>query len=157
MPKGSIAIFHEYGHYETWRFFPRLPMQERFREHVIATWRESGGEPDGALQLPGLLGENGFVIRSARPHIFCLRPSDYMWQWPATFIETYLERLIEMGRIDHKFAEEVRTASRARRKIRMPGCSHRWCWKSSRKNCNPGSAMTLRRGPAALHHLSARR
>jgi hypothetical protein len=33
-----------------------------------------------------------------------------MWRWPATFIETYLERLVEMGRIDHKFAEEVRTA-----------------------------------------------
>ena len=55
MPKGSLSIFHEYGHYETWRFFPRLLMQERFREHVIATWRESGGEPDGAAQLPGLL------------------------------------------------------------------------------------------------------
>jgi len=110
MQKGSVAIFHEYGHYETWRFLPRLSMHERFREHVIATWRESGGEPDAAVQLPGLLGENGFMIRSARPHIFCLRPSDYMWQWPVTFIETYLERLIEMGRIDHKFAEEVRTA-----------------------------------------------
>jgi len=110
MPKGSVAIFHEYGHYETWRFLPRLSMHERFREHVIAAWRESGGEPDGALQLPELLGENGFVIRSARPHIFCLRPSDYMWQWPATFIETYLERLIEMGRISQKFAKEVRTA-----------------------------------------------
>jgi hypothetical protein len=110
MPKGSVAIFHEYGHYETWRFFPLLPMQERFREHVIATWRESGGEPDGALQLPGLLGEKGFVIRSAMPHIFCLRPSDYMWQWPVTFIETYLERLVAMERIDHNFAEQVRTA-----------------------------------------------
>jgi hypothetical protein len=21
MPKGSLSIFHEYGHYETWRFF----------------------------------------------------------------------------------------------------------------------------------------
>jgi ubiquinone/menaquinone biosynthesis C-methylase UbiE len=108
MAKGSVAIFHEYGHYETWRFFPRLPMQERFREHVIATWRESGGEPDGAVQLPELLAENGFAIRSATPHIFCLRSTDYMWQWPATFIETYLERLIEMGRIDQKFAEQVR-------------------------------------------------
>ena len=110
MPKGSVAIFHEYGHYETWRFFPRLPMHERFREHVIATWRESGGEPDGAIQLPGLLGQNGFVIRSARPHIFCLSPSDYMWQWPATFIDTHLDRLIEMGRIDQRFAEDTRTA-----------------------------------------------
>ena len=110
MPKSSVAIFHEYGHYETWRFFPRLPMQERFREHVIATWRESGGQPDGAAQLPELLAENGFLIRSATPHIFCLRPADYMWQWPATFIETYLQRLIEMGRVDKKFADEVRVA-----------------------------------------------
>jgi len=110
MPKSSVAIFHEYGHYETWRFFPRLPMQERFREYVIATWHESGGEPDGAARLPGLLAENGFLIRSATPHIFCLRPSDYMWQWPATFIDTYLHRLIEMGRIDQKFADEVRDA-----------------------------------------------
>src|SRR5689334_10149392 len=37
MPKGSVAIFHEYGHYETWRFFPALAIHERFREHVIAT------------------------------------------------------------------------------------------------------------------------
>jgi len=33
-----------------------------------------------------------------------------MWRWPVAFIETYLERLIEMGRIDHKFAHDVRTA-----------------------------------------------
>jgi SAM-dependent methyltransferase len=108
MPRGSRSIFHEYGHYETWRFLPRLPMHERFREHVIATWRESGGEPDGAAKLSELLSDNGFVISSARPHIFCLRPGDYMWQWPATFIEIYLPRLIEMGRIDEEFAEAVR-------------------------------------------------
>jgi SAM-dependent methyltransferase len=108
MPKGSLSIFHEYGHYETWRFFPRLPMQERFREHVIVTWRESGGEPDGATRLSELLSDNSFVIRSARPHVFCLRPNDHMWQWPATFIETYLPRLIEMGRIDQEFADQVR-------------------------------------------------
>jgi len=108
MRKGSMSIFHEYGHYETWRFFPRLPNQERFREHVIATWRESGGEPDSATSLPALLSANGFVIRSATPHIFCVGPNDYMWQWPATFIATYLPRLIEMGRIDQKFADQVR-------------------------------------------------
>jgi SAM-dependent methyltransferase len=108
MPKGSLSIFHEYGHYETWRFLPRLPMHERFRAQVIATWRESGGEPDGAVRLPELLANNGFVICSARPHVFCLRPNDYMWRWPATFIETYLPRLIEMGRIDQEFAGKVR-------------------------------------------------
>ena len=82
--------------------------QERFREHVIATWRESGGEPDGAVALATLLPANGFTIRSARPHLFCVRPTEYMWQWPATFIETYLPRLIEMGRINQEFADQVR-------------------------------------------------
>ena len=108
MRKGSIAIFHEYSHYETWRFFPHLRSQERFREHVIKTWRESGGEPDGAAELPALLLENDFAVRSATPHIFCVRPNDYMWQWPKTFIEIYLPRLIEMGRIDQEFADQVR-------------------------------------------------
>ena len=108
MPKRSIAIFHEYGHYETWHFLPRLTNQEKFREHVIETWRESGGEPDGAAGLPGLLSTNDFAIRSATPQIFCVRPNDYMWQWPATFIEIYLPRLMEMGRIDQNFADEVR-------------------------------------------------
>ena len=109
MPRGSIAIFHEYGHYETWRFFPRLLTQERFRGHVIETWRESGGEPDSAPALPALLSQHGFLIRAATPHIFCLRPRDRMWQWPATFIEVYLPRLLEMGRIDAKFASQMRT------------------------------------------------
>jgi SAM-dependent methyltransferase len=108
MRKGSVAIFHEYGHYETWHFFPRLSSQELFREHVIATWRESGGEPDGAVALATLLPANGFTIRAARPHLFCVRPKDYMWQWPATFIEIYLPRLIEMGRINQEFADQVR-------------------------------------------------
>jgi hypothetical protein len=84
MPKGSLSTFHEYGHYETWRFFPRLPMQERFREHVIATWRESGGEPDGAARLPAR-GER-LMIPQHGPCL-CLRQDDYMWQWPAAFIK----------------------------------------------------------------------
>jgi len=108
MPKGSTSIFHEYGHYETWRFFPRIPSQEKFRERVIQTWRQSGGEPDGAPELPALLSKDGFIIRSATPRIFCIRPTEYMWQWPATFIDVYLPRLQEMGRIDQQFADKVR-------------------------------------------------
>src|SRR5439155_735183 len=85
-----------------------LERSQNFIRAIKATCRESGGEPDGAARLPQLLADNGFVIRSTRPHVFCLRPSDYMWQWPTTFIEIYLPRLIEMGRIDQEFADKVR-------------------------------------------------
>jgi len=106
--KGGRAIFHEYGHYTTWQFFPRRASLEEFRSHVIATWRESGGEPDTGLQLPSWLSKNGFAVCSVVPRIFCLRPNDYMWQWPSQFIEVHLFRLQELGRIDAAFAEKVR-------------------------------------------------
>ena len=108
MSKGTISIFHEYGHYETWRLCPLLPTHEHFRQQVVATWRESGGEPDAALVLPSLLSGNGFVVRSVLPRLFVIRPSDYMWQWPATFIESYIPRLLEQGRIDQDFAANFR-------------------------------------------------
>jgi ubiquinone/menaquinone biosynthesis C-methylase UbiE len=108
LPAGGRAIFHEYGHYETWRFSPLLESHEKFRTQVIAAWRESGGEPDAALMLPRLLGNNGFVVHSVRPHIFCIRPNDFMWQWPATFIEIYLQRLLEQQRVDQALADRLR-------------------------------------------------
>jgi len=106
--KNGHAIFHEYGHYTTWRFIPGRARFEEFRAHVIATWRESGGEPDVGRELPAWLGENGFVLRSVTPRIFCLRPGDYMWEWPSQFIHVHLERLQQLGKIDLAFADKVR-------------------------------------------------
>jgi 16S rRNA G527 N7-methylase RsmG len=106
--KGAVAIFHEYGHYETWRYYPILPHHERFRDHVMQTWRESGGEPDSAPIVLSLLKQHGFALRYVRPLIFCVRPADYMWQWPAVFVDVYLPRLQEMGHIDQAVADAIR-------------------------------------------------
>ena len=108
MPEGSIAIFHEYAHYTTWRFSPRRPALERFAEQVGESWRATGGEPDIGLNLPPLLSANEFTLRSAVPRIYCVRPSDYMWQWPAAFIENGASRLQELGRVDESFVNQVK-------------------------------------------------
>jgi ubiquinone/menaquinone biosynthesis C-methylase UbiE len=115
--QGGRAIFHEYGQYRTWRFFPQRASFEEFRTHVVATWREAGGEPDTGLQLPSWLTKNGFVVRSVAPRIFCLRPADYMWQWPARFIHVHLLRLQELGQIDAAFADQVRADLIAAEKV----------------------------------------
>ena len=107
MRQGSVAIFHEYAHYLTWRFIPRLPSQERFAEEVKASWTAAGGKADIALDLPTYLGQNGFVVRLALPRIYCVSPADYMWQWPASFVGIGLARLQELGRIDAAFAAQV--------------------------------------------------
>jgi SAM-dependent methyltransferase len=103
----GVAVLHEYAAYASWRFAPPRPGQEKFREHVIETWRASGGEPDIGLELPALLAQHGMVVRSATPHIFCLRPDDYMWQWPAVFIDIHLQRLRELGHVDDAFVTQV--------------------------------------------------
>jgi SAM-dependent methyltransferase len=105
---GGRAIFHEYGHYTTWRFVPPRPNHEEFRDYVVATWRGSGGDPDTGLRLPAWLNDAGLTIRSIVPRIFCIQPSDYMWQWPAQFIQVHLLRLQELGKIDASFGDKVR-------------------------------------------------
>ena len=104
---GGRAIFHEYAHYLTWRFIPRLPSQERFAQEVKASWAAVGGKADIGLDLPIYLRQNGFVVRSAVPRVYCVGPDDEMWQWPASFIGIGLARLQELGRIDASFAAKV--------------------------------------------------
>lgn len=105
---GGRAIFHGSGYYTTWKFFPRRASLEEFRNHVVATWRESGGEPDTGLLLPLWLRNSGFEVRSVVPRIFCLRPNDYMWQWPSEFVQVHLLRLKQLEKIDDAFADKVR-------------------------------------------------
>jgi SAM-dependent methyltransferase len=107
---GGRAIFHEYGHYQTWEFSPRFPEQEEFKKHVIQSWLETGGKTDVGLDLPPLLAQNGMVLHSIKPHMFCIRPRDYMWQWPAAFIQTGTVRLQELGKFDQAFTDKLLAA-----------------------------------------------
>jgi SAM-dependent methyltransferase len=106
---GGRAIFHEYGHYRTWEFSPRLPVQEEFVDLIMESWRETGGKADVGLDLPPLLEANGFSIRSVTPRIFCLKPGDLMWEWPAAFIQSGSARLQELGKVDQVFVDKLRS------------------------------------------------
>ena len=110
---GGKAIFHEYADYASWRFAPPRPLHEEFVRHAMESWRAAGGEPDIALALPSLLADAGFAVRQATPRVFCVRPSDYMWRWPAAFIATNLDRLRELGRVDAAWVESVRAEFQA--------------------------------------------
>jgi SAM-dependent methyltransferase len=105
---GGTATFHEYGAYDTWRFVPPRPAHEAFRNKIIEAWKASGGEPDVGLALPKLMSAHGLEVSRVKPHIFPIRPNDFMWQWPATFIESSLDRFVELGSIDKAFAAAVR-------------------------------------------------
>jgi SAM-dependent methyltransferase len=104
---GGIAIFHEYGNYASWQVLPPRASVKAFVAEVMASWRDAGGEPDIGLTLPSLLRASGFEVSDIRPIIFAPRPSDFVWQWPATFLRSGVQRLVELGRVESKWAETV--------------------------------------------------
>jgi SAM-dependent methyltransferase len=105
-PEGVIVL-HEYFDYSTWRAAPRCSELEEFVSAVMASWRDSGGEPDIALWLPGWLEELGFEIRSVRPIIDVVQPDHLSWRWLATFVEVGRRRLVDLGYLSHSRAESI--------------------------------------------------
>ena len=94
---GGTALFHEYADYRTWRTMPPSPDHEAFKKLVIRSWRDSGGEPDIALQLPTLFKGTCLDLVAVRPMIQIVGQQDAAWQWPAAFVATGSARLRELG------------------------------------------------------------
>ncbi len=104
---GGVAIFHEYGDYASWRLMPPRPEFDTFVAAVMASWRASQGEPDIGLALPAMLRDCGFEIRSVRPLVFTVQPSDFIWQWPAAFLRSGTRRLRELGQLTSLSADLI--------------------------------------------------
>jgi SAM-dependent methyltransferase len=116
---GGVAMFHEYVNYASWRMAPQRPLLEEFVAHVMASWRDAGGEPDVALQLPALLEQHGFRIRHVEPIAWMLSPQQPAWRWLASYIETGPERLRELKRVDAAWIERLH--AELRETERTPG------------------------------------
>jgi SAM-dependent methyltransferase len=106
--RGGVAIFHEYIDYRTYRLAPRKPAVELFVQEVMKNWRETGGEPDIGLELPGMLHNAGFSVLQTKPIIFTIPRNNFIWEWPSSFIETHLQRLLELGKVDEAWVRSVR-------------------------------------------------
>ena len=115
---GGVLVVYEYFDYSTWRLAPPSPEMEEFVRLVMRSWRSSGGEPDVGLQLPRWLDEIGFQIRSIRPILDVVTPSDDIWQWPKSFLEVGLRRLVELGLLDAERARSISLDFAAREKER---------------------------------------
>lgn len=107
---GGVFVSHEYFDYASWRALPPNAHFTDFVKLTIANWRNSGGEPDIGLSVPSWLENLDFTIESIRPLIDVITPSDPAWRWPASFMDTGLERLASLGVVEDDRAKIIRTA-----------------------------------------------
>jgi SAM-dependent methyltransferase len=110
LKQGGVFVIHEYFDYSTWKLMPRSPELEEFVRVVMQSWRDDGGEPDIALDLPIWLKELGFELKSLNPIIDVVPPSNYVWRWPTAFVHVGLERLVELGYLKSQRAREISEA-----------------------------------------------
>jgi ubiquinone/menaquinone biosynthesis C-methylase UbiE len=106
-PGGTLVVY-EYFDYRTWRFAGRAPLFEEFVTAVMKSWRSVGGEPDIGLALPAWIEEEGAEVVSLQTITHVISPADEMWQWPKTFVEVGLQRLVELGELDARRADAIR-------------------------------------------------
>ena len=94
---GGTVIFHEYSDYGAWQMMPPDADLVRFRDLVMKSWRDAGGEPDIGLYLPGWLADEGMEVVEIRPLVDVIEPRDFTWQWPAAFMAVNAYRQHELG------------------------------------------------------------
>jgi ubiquinone/menaquinone biosynthesis C-methylase UbiE len=103
---GGAALFHEYYDYASWHLAPRSVAFETYVAKIIARWRMSGGEPDIALALPGMLARAGLQVAQVTPQVFAARMTDFASRWPMGFAREYLPTMRDAGDIsDAEFSE----------------------------------------------------
>jgi SAM-dependent methyltransferase len=106
---GGKLIFHEYVHYETYQSVPHSQALEQFVQQVMASWREFGGEPNVARDLPDYLAAAGCRLLETRPITFSAQIHQPLWQWPASFIDINLQRLLDLDRVNQAWVDAVKT------------------------------------------------
>jgi SAM-dependent methyltransferase len=94
---GGLAIFHEYGAYETWKLAPPRDELTRFVQETMARWRAAGGEPNIALKLPHLLRSQGLEILWLEPIVHCIPADHVIAQWPLGYWRHDVSRRREAG------------------------------------------------------------
>lgn len=105
--KGGVIVIHEYMDWGTLNWTPRHPALSDFVEVAIREWRASGGEPDIAVKLLPMLPKAGLRLKETRPIIHAVKPDNYVWRWPATFIPNHARNLAKSGAVAAEWAEEV--------------------------------------------------
>ena len=104
---GGTIVLHEYGDYGSWRMLPPSAGLDRFRDLAMKSWRDTGGEPDVALELPALLAKEGLETVSTRPLVQIVGRNDFAWQWPAAFMASVARRLAELGYVEAAEADRL--------------------------------------------------
>lgn len=94
MAPGAVFVAHEYYNWMTFQTEPELPAINRATAQAFKSMMDNGGNMNVGRQLPQLFFDAGLEVVSIRPMVKLATPDSLAWQWPKTFFEVYLPKLV---------------------------------------------------------------
>lgn len=94
---GACFAVQDYANYRALTWGPRRTMNVRIMEAVSKSWEARGGDPNVGLRLPGLMERQGLEVLEVRSLVRAARPKEPLWQWPTSYFEIYLPKLVASG------------------------------------------------------------
>jgi ubiquinone/menaquinone biosynthesis C-methylase UbiE len=95
----AVFCLQEYISYDSFSLAPDQPIMKKIIDAIFKSWMDQGGFPNQGRRLPKVLEENGFTVLEIEPIARVCRPQDPLWQWPETFFQSFLPRLVQSKHI----------------------------------------------------------
>lgn len=99
MKVGATWAIQEYYDWSLLQFSPHMPELYDATRAILKSFADMGGNIDIGMRIAPLLSQKGMEIVSTRPMTKLCRSHEHQWQWPKTFLEIYMPKLIPNGYI----------------------------------------------------------
>lgn len=96
---GGRFVVQDYFDYEHMTLAPKRPEFSKVIDAVARSWRARGGNPDLVGNLPALMSRAGLKVTHLDSHNRIARPGSTIWNWPTTFWQSFVPRLVQMNEI----------------------------------------------------------
>jgi len=105
LKQGGVVVMHEYYDWSTFQIEPNLKNLTKGFMQAFQSFVDMDAEINIGKKLPGLFTNAGLEVIQVRPMSKCATISDMEWQWPRTFSNIYLPKLIESGYLNQEEVE----------------------------------------------------
>lgn len=103
---GAIFALQEYISYDSFSIAPDAPIMKKVVDAIFKSWMDQGGFPNQGRRLPMVLEKVGFEVIEIEPIARVCRPHEPLWQWPETFFQSFIPRLVQTGYLSITDQEE---------------------------------------------------
>ena len=106
MLPGAVIVAQEYFDWSTFQVEPHLPALQLGIDSIFNTYKnKQDGDIDVGRKLSSYFYEMDLEVISTRPLSKLVTPEQFAWQWPKSFLEIFLPKMVNLGHLTQKQVE----------------------------------------------------